>query len=92
MIRIEAGPYRAITSTGRTLHVDQPISERQADLIAELIDRAGLTEDITYAVEMTEGSIVVEHDATDENGGRRVQIVDGQWVRKRTELRMTRNG
>lgn len=56
-MRIESGPVICEGSHGR-LYVDRQLSREQVDLLCDVITRAGRP---VYAVELDEGSIVVEH-------------------------------
>lgn len=84
-MRLEVGPYAVTATNGRTIHVDQPISVRQADLVVELLDRAFLSEDVTWAIEMHEGEIAIEYYVVGDDG--KIQVGTEGVLTRRMVLR-----
>lgn len=59
-LRIEAGPFRSEATDGTQLNTDRRISTEQADLLIQVLERAGRTPDDTFAIEVSEGGAFVE--------------------------------
>ena len=81
-MRIEAGVFRSRATDGTELLTDHRLSIEQADLLVRILERAGLTPDDAFAVEMSEGGMFVEH----YDKPKVIDRVKGEIVRHRTRV------
>jgi hypothetical protein len=58
-LRVRVGPHVSEASDGTLLHLDQPMSRQQCDVLLAAIAAAGQTVDSTVAVEIDEAHCAV---------------------------------
>ena len=63
-MRVEAGPHVVTTTDGTELHVDQPLSREQADVLIGLLRQHDTTPAEVCAIEFSEGGITIEGPPT----------------------------